>query len=328
MKKHSNRHVRRIARQVVGRNNVELQSAPEACEINLEIPFNEEWNCSSNISDGTHANIKRGEKILTVKGTIDDLATDLCDWKQKEKITLQGLSSLLKILRRHEPFECLPSDARTLLKTPRSTIFKTVLPGSYYHFGLESGIKSAAKNICLDSSQLQFDINVDGLPLTKSSNSQVWPIQGCLVGDENPFLIGIYHGFTKPASSVEFMEEFTKEYCEITRNEGFFVGSSKVKVKLRCIICDAPAKAFVLNTISHNSFHGCGKCQQIGKYFRRRVVYRRKKYDLRTDEDFDDLLYEDHQLSRSPLHGLGIGLVSQTVLDWMHVLLRSCQKTH
>ena len=41
---------------------------------------------------------------------------------------------------------------------------------------------------------------------------------------------------------------------------------------------------------------------------------------LRCDLDFDSMVDEDHHLGSSPLAGKGIGMVSQFVLDYMHLV--------
>ena len=40
----------------------------------------------------------------------------------------------------------------------------------------------------------------------------------------------------------------------------------------------------------------------------------------RTDVRFDELADENHHVGKSPLHGLGIGFVSQFCLDYMHLI--------
>jgi len=37
-------------------------------------------------------------------------------------------------------------------------------------------------------------------------------------------------------------------------------------------------------------------------------------------KSFDEMVDEDHHLSRSPLASLGVGMVSQFVLDYMHLI--------
>jgi len=70
-------------------------------------------------------------------------------------------------------------------------------PGNYYHAGLgESLKKSVRKHYSQVScpSQININVNVDGLPLTKSSGSQFWPLIDSIVADfyTEPFIIDVY----------------------------------------------------------------------------------------------------------------------------------------
>lgn len=72
----------------------------------------------------------------------------------------------------------LPSDARILLKN--NTVFdkSVVEPGSYIHFGLEMLITNRLiSNIPSENKiqDLKLLLNIDGLPLFKSSANQVYP---------------------------------------------------------------------------------------------------------------------------------------------------------
>ena len=127
------------------------------------------------------------------------LAEQLAMWAVKFNVTTTSLGSLLSILKGFH--KELPLDPRTLLHTPtKYPINNLVSGGEMCYFGIGSGIKSLAENGSLlhlgptDTIELQF--NVDGLPLFKSSNLQLWPIL-CLVKIETlkkPFVVAAYCG--------------------------------------------------------------------------------------------------------------------------------------
>lgn len=61
-------------------------------------------------------------------------------------------------------------------------------------------------------------ISIDGLPITKSSNKQLWPILGrCQALSEYPFPIGIYYGL-QPKSSSDYVKQFVDEMIDIFEN--------------------------------------------------------------------------------------------------------------
>lgn len=57
-----------------------------------------------------------------------------------------------------------------------------------------------------------IDVNMDGLPLSKSSPLKFWPILGYLVGTENmPFTIGIYLGKKDANDLYAYLYDFVPE---------------------------------------------------------------------------------------------------------------------
>jgi len=61
-------------------------------------------------------------------------------------------------------------------------------------------------------------IGIDGLPLSKSSCSQFWPILGYIRHLQNlVFPIGIYWGHEKPKDSNEFLRDFVNEVNTLMR---------------------------------------------------------------------------------------------------------------
>lgn len=78
----------------------------------------------------------------------------------------------MEILRHapHSQFKTLPKNARVLLKTPKKTA--EIAGGSYYHFGLSNTLEvflQHYKSISLKVSEINLLINIDGLPISRSS---------------------------------------------------------------------------------------------------------------------------------------------------------------
>jgi len=96
-------------------------------------------------------------------------------WAIQFNIKQNAFDGLLKGLKTHECFKNLPNSSRTILETPTnsSNLIRIVKPGIYYHFGLAKGIQMYAPN---NLSTIKIAIGIDGLPLSKSSSSQFWPI--------------------------------------------------------------------------------------------------------------------------------------------------------
>lgn len=109
---------------------------------------------------------------------------------------------------------------------------------------MENGIINSSFKINLDS-VIKIVIGVDGLPLSKSSSSQFWPILGYIhPHKEIVFPIGIYHGNQKPNDSNDFLKYFIEE-AKLLLTNGIFIDNVNKKVLIFAFCCDAPAKSFV-----------------------------------------------------------------------------------
>jgi len=94
------------------------------------------------------------------------------NWAIRHNVTASAVSDLLAGLK--DNFDSLTnillSEARTLLKTNLFLEKLNINPGKYIHFGLETQLKFLLKNASLiDIHELHLLVNVDGLPLFKSS---------------------------------------------------------------------------------------------------------------------------------------------------------------
>ncbi|XP_039308985.1 uncharacterized protein LOC120356847 isoform X2 [Solenopsis invicta] len=222
----------------------------------------------------------------------EDFSTWLRSWKLKHNISHSAMSELLSQLSICGHAD-LPKDARTLLRTPRFNSIKISASG---------------------------DLNIDGLPISKSSKSQIWPILGKIYGNKafTPFIISVYHGYTKPKSLTDFLAPFCEEYRELQRT-GIAFRRKTYAVKIRCVICDSPARSFVTGTKAHNAFFGCGKCMQEGTFDNRRMLFLDFDSPPRTDENFKNRLQEEHHNNTSSLESI-LPMVSRFPLDYMHLV--------
>jgi len=126
------------------------------------------------------------------------------NWAILSRASHASINMLLSNLRCHFPE--LPSDARTILRAsviPVKTLeFKN---GSFEYYGLFDALKRINKNADLpqnldtSNSPTRIYFNIDGIPISKSSSNQLWPILGKLDGYCDPFIVGIFRGTGKPS---------------------------------------------------------------------------------------------------------------------------------
>ncbi|ODM92363.1 hypothetical protein Ocin01_14323 [Orchesella cincta] len=215
----------------------------------------------------------------------------LRSWAIQNNIKSRAVNSLLYILKQHSCFSELPKDSRSLLKTPRKINIIKVKPGNYCHFPLVKTLSKVVENDNFPSIGLQ--LNVDGVPISKSSSQQFWPILAHVVNKPSspPFVLGIYYGTDKPESSNKFLEIAVQELLEISET-GIVTG-----------------------------YFACTKCQIEGEHYKHRMTFDGLSIPLRTDESFRLQTNEDHHLEdESELLRLPIDIIQQIPLDYQHLI--------
>lgn len=262
------------------------------------------------------------------------LQKKLACWAVSSHISRTNLNQLLHILRTvNDPDDLkkFPSDGRTLLNVTyrKHEIVDFTHGGTYYHFGLEEEIVYVLNHnkANLTSDTILIDINIDGLPLTKSSNSQFWPILGSIAisGLDKPFVVGVYHGLHKPKDIFQFLEPLLNEYKLLT-NSGIHYNNRVINIRFSKFILDAPAKSFILCVKGHNAYHGCTKCTTEGVMVNNRMCFPDLNNCLRTNEGFRNGMYEDYHIGATPLLSLDIDIIKSFVLDYMHLVCLGVMK--
>lgn len=256
---------------------------------------------------------------------VKSLWADIQTFIIERNISHNSGNELLRILRLHGHVE-LPRDVRVLLHTPRNASATIILmsDGHYAHFGITSGLEIAIRKYStfIATDEIKINVNIDGLPLSKSSSSQFWPIMASIEGIDVhtlPFIIGVYHGMSKPNNANEFLDRFVNELMFLSEN-GINVYNKKYSLILNAILCDAPAKSFITYTKGHAGYFSCSKCIQEGDFVQNRVTFPETNSSLRTNDSFKDRIQIEHHTGNSILEKLAFGMVSQIPLDYMHLV--------
>lgn len=176
----------------------------------------------------------------------------LRSWSLRYNIPHNAVKDLLGLIKDKYNDTSLPNDPRTLLETP-SNIGKLcyeIPGGKYWHYGLVSCLEKWFEHLTKDI-MISININIDGLPVHKSSKFQLWPIL-CNVHEMpelEPMPIGIFLGKSKPTDIEKYLTPFVDEVIPLVQN-GLSLKGHIIKINIRCFICDSPARAFVKGTIS------------------------------------------------------------------------------
>jgi len=310
--------------------------ADSDCSSDISISNSSVSSSSSSTSEEQNSDSEYEDSTKYALTSLE-LKQQLATWATQHNVTHTAITHLLHIIQ-GSVSDNLPVDARTLLKTPTKTMLKPtkIEGGNFYYFGVEPGIQESCK-LGLTSFQfplfkdkannlLTIRIGVDGLPISRSSKSQLWPILGLLdqAVERSVFIIAIYHGFSKPSNVEAFFVDFIKEMIHL-QNNGIHILNSLYNVRISAICADAPARAFLKQCSIFNGYYGCERCVQKGTWIGR-VVFEEMSASLRTDESFRDMTQSNHHSNVSPFNVLDIGLTSQVILDHMHLIFLGVTK--
>jgi len=258
-------------------------------------------------------------------------------WSIQHNVTHNCLSDLLRGLKDTVPSltSALPSDARTLLKTSKTKFCsKIVSPGKYIHIGLEKQLKRIISGPFQDSiHSFKLIINIDGIPIFKSSNIQVIPILFGILSDINElqnkvFPIGLYCGKGKPYDMDSYLEEFVNEVNNLSEKGILHQSGKTIPVKVVAFCCDAPAKADILGIKSFSGYYSCTRCVVKGETSNNRRIFTDLDCVLRTNEDFHNWSDTEFRKTKTLLTKIpGLHFNNSFVLDIMHLVYLGVTRT-
>lgn len=227
----------------------------------------------------------------------------------------------------------LPSDARTLLKT-NMVLLKTIIgPGNYIHFGLEHNLKYLIDNHAFNNvHELQLLVNIDGLPLFKSSPGQAIPILISIINV--PQLkkivspVGLYYGLEKPYNMNEFLNSFISEIIKVSVQGITNSNGTLFSVKILGFVCDAPAKKDLLGIKGHGGYFSCTRCIVRGMTVDHKRVFTDLDCTPRTHEDFINWVDSNYRLRETNLIKIPeINFINSFILDPMHLVYLGVMRT-
>lgn len=188
---------------------------------------------------------------------VETVKSLLATWIADVRIPADHVNKLLPILRILE--ERLPKTCKTLCHTPKSSTILEMENGQYLHIGVERNLINFLTKNKITPKNIKFDVGIDGVGLAISSSIQLWPIMINVVGFKEVMLVGCFIGDEKPENVDTFLTPFVEEMLNlletgVTYNEINFI------LSIRAFVMDAPARAFIMDTMLYSGFHSCTKC--------------------------------------------------------------------
>ena len=130
----------------------------------------------------------------------------------------------------------------------------------------------------------------------------------------------MYFGETKPRSTETYLSQFIEEINGLQEN-GINISGRHFDVRIKCFICDTPARALLKGTIGHSGVNACERCTVHGFKEGCTTVFPSADSVERTDESFRARTQAGHHNNETPLCRIFpfINLVFCFVLDFMHL---------
>lgn len=305
----------------IGHTHVTRENTEDLESINSLSSSSSDEIEEENLSNLTNRN-SNNSSLLNQDAT-ETFTQFISNWASHFKIPHVAINPLLSSINSHFNIN-LPSDARTILKTPRKVNIQFIQPGQYYHFGVSVAVtKLLNKYNNRENLQcIKICINVDGLPISKSNGSQLYPILCNLHQNFSVVeMIGLYHGFDKPKDANSLLASSINEIIQLTNN-GFCFNGKTYPFQVLGFICDAPAKSFICYIKGHTGYHSCTKCYVEGNFVNNRVCFSQiDNLRLRNDQDFREKFDEDHHSGVSLIESIpNFNLVKNIPLDPMHLI--------
>lgn len=231
------------------------------------------------------------------------------------------------------PFGDVPRNYKTLLNTSRENEVKEINGNFWYAPSIELEIMLGLANTSLSS--VTIDIHVDGIPI---GSKELWPVTAFIRELKKPILLLCYEGNKKPDRKELLQNVFTEIDAMI--GNGVLVEDRIVSVSFGNLLCDAPARALVLNVVSHNATFACFKCwarsfRKNCKLPKARKVKSRPSFpvfcnDIRTDAEFRSKK-QYHETTSLTHHRSqekveiellrNIDIIQSSPIDYMHTIL-------
>jgi hypothetical protein len=190
----------------------------------------------------------------------------------------------------------------------------------YIYLGMSEKLKDFAEKH--RSNNLVISLNIDGLPLFKSTKSSLWPIL-CKVKDSsaNDLVFTAALAIGDKPKDTHFLDKAIDELGSLLVDGVQLSNGITATITLSSVLCDAPAKALVKAVKTFSGYYGCDRCEEKGTYVEGCVRFTKQGAN-RTDARFREQANEGHHTGTSPFVALtNIDMIKMFPNDYMHSVL-------
>lgn len=150
-------------------------------------------------------------------------------------------------------------------------IFLLLLLFLFDNAGVQHNLSLSKMFYDTSKDNIELVINVDGVPLFKTSPMKFWPILGS-VHRRPIFIIALFKGPSDPQCAKTYLKDFFDEILPYF-SDGIYVNGKMYSFHLRCILADSPARAFLLGLKRPTGYFSCSKCTIVGVHVEHRVCF-------------------------------------------------------
>ncbi len=232
----------------------------------------------------------------------------------------------------------IPTDYRTLLRTPVNPVPFLMHPGSYIHVGVHRALYHLLSEVrdiqsMFTDAKVLMQFFVDGIRMTKSTKADAWVIMMSIRRKVKkrlrlvPKVIGVYYGDKKPEDFNQFLWPFVMELLDLI-DTGIEFNNVQLKLEILNFVMDAPARCYCKQITGVNGYFGCDNCVEEGDYIEHRMTFLNMNAPERNDADYRNRVYDDQDYHKmeSVLELLPIDMIESFPLDYLHVLLVGVEK--
>ncbi|CAD7084631.1 unnamed protein product [Hermetia illucens] len=235
---------------------------------------------------------------------------------------LTKISKIVNVLMKQNNFAEAPYDfSQHILRLPCRVLECT--SGTYVHFGIAQYLEEPAQ-----PSATIIKINIAMYVVHVIEGSTPWPkylvIYGQQLGSGRSFIIGIYYGSFSLNSSINETLEPLVDEVQCLQNNYICFGERYLSFAVNSLITDPVTNSMVTCTAWPSSLYGCSKCkcETTFEFSTNKTIFPTTvASDLRRDSDFySEMENSEHHLTTPVLLRMGIGLISDVVIDYKYTV--------
>lgn len=233
---------------------------------------NDESSQILSLSSGRKVAVNKNKRNRKVRDYVKLSPSDFMAWWMTSTGSNRKASNIILHYMKYRFNAKVPTDYRTMLKTPVKPIETVMSPGSYIHVGVRKALSQLLSEAGLtgDHTNILMQFFVDGLTITRSTKDGFWIIMMNLRNVSKrrltPKVIGVYYGMKKVTNFNDFLWAFVVEVNDIL-DDGILFNGNVLQPKILNFVLDSPAKSSAKAVKAVTGYFGCDVCTTEGDFF-------------------------------------------------------------